>query len=102
MLDQVRAQPDVTAVGDPFAGGEQAGADAAVSLDGRTATVTVRYSKDIRDLTAQVYHRLNAAADPVRAEGVAVDFRGIIIERAFEPEGGEAELVGLGGRCWCW
>ena len=40
----------------------------------------------------------HAAAEPVRAEGVAVDFRGIIIERAFEPEGGEAELIGLAGR----
>jgi RND superfamily putative drug exporter len=56
----------------------------------------VRYGSDIRDLTAQVYHRLDAAAEPVRAEGVAVDFRGIIIERAFEPTSGTAELVGLG------
>jgi RND superfamily putative drug exporter len=45
MLDQVRAQPDVSAADDPLADGEQAGADAAVSPDGRTATVTVRYGK---------------------------------------------------------
>ncbi|WP_203928174.1 MMPL family transporter [Virgisporangium ochraceum] len=94
MLDEVRRQPDVSAVGDPLAGLESA--DAAISPDGRTAIVTVRYSADIRDLTAQVYHRLNAAAEPVRGEGVAVEHRGIIIERAFEPEGGEAELIGLG------
>ena len=50
----------------------------------------------MRDLTAQVYHQLNAAAEPVRTAGVAVDFRGIIIERAIEPESGTAELVGLG------
>lgn len=96
MLDTVRTQPDVSAVGDPFIDGEQASADATVSPDGRTATVTVRYGKDIRDLTELVYHRLDAAAEPVRAEGVAVDHRGIIIERAFEPESGTAELVGLG------
>lgn len=85
MLAEVARQPDVTEVTEPVS-----------SPDGRTAIATVRYGKEAGELTADAYRRLEAAAEPVRAVGVAVDFRGTVIDIAFEPETSGIEAVGLG------
>jgi RND superfamily putative drug exporter len=94
MVARVGDQPDVTQVDDPLPATGEAGG--VLSPDGRTAIGTVRYGRETGELTAEAYERLDAAAEPVRALGVEVDFRGEAVEIAFEPETGATELVGLG------
>lgn len=95
MLAEIRRQPDVTYAENPLADPADPSAGGLLSPDGRTAIGSVRYGKEVGELTAEAYHRLDTAAEPVRAHGVAVDFRGLVVELAFEPESGSAELVGL-------
>ncbi|SCG61450.1 MMPL family transporter [Micromonospora coxensis] len=90
MTAAIRRQPGVTAVEDPLAG------RGVVAPDGRTAVGTVRYGEELGDLGPEAYHRLDAAAGQVRAHGVEVTFRGLVVDLAFEPETGPAEAVGLG------
>ncbi|MEV4491071.1 MMPL family transporter [Micromonospora coxensis] len=90
MTAEIRRQPGVTAVEDPLAG------RGVIAPDGRTAVGTVRYDQELGDLGPEAYHRLDAAAGQVRAQGVEVTFRGLVVDLAFEPETGPAEAVGLG------
>ncbi|SCG47000.1 MMPL family transporter [Micromonospora halophytica] len=90
MTAAIHRQPGVTTVEDPFAG------QGVVAPDGRTAVGTVRYGQEPGDLGPEAYHRLDAAAGPVRGHGVDVTFRGLVVDLAFEPETGPAEAVGLG------
>ncbi|HYN97637.1 MAG TPA: MMPL family transporter, partial [Pilimelia sp.] len=96
MVAEVRGQPDVTEATDPLLAPGTPGAGGAVSADGRTALATVRYGPAAGELTGAAYDRLAAAAAPLRARGVAVDFRGLVVDLAFEPATGRSELIGLG------
>jgi putative drug exporter of the RND superfamily len=81
-------QPDVQSAADPLAQG-------ALSADGRTAVSTVQYAKDLGELTADAAKRLDQAAGQARAAGVAVEFRGSVLDIASQPETSGAELIGV-------
>ncbi|MFI0408246.1 MMPL family transporter [Actinomadura sp. 3N508] len=88
MLGEVGRQPHVTSAVDPVRTGM-------VSADGRTALASVQYSGPTGELGVKALDRLQAAAAPVRAAGVQVEFRGWVVDQASRPETGPAEIVGL-------
>ncbi|HEU4422454.1 MAG TPA: MMPL family transporter [Pilimelia sp.] len=96
MLDDISRQPNVVDVANPLLDPAAPGAGGLVSADGSTATSTVRYDLELGELTPASYERLEAAAEPVRAHGVTVDFRGFVVDMAYQPETSTAELFGLG------
>ena len=80
----------VQQVDDPFAQG------AAVSPDGRLASVTVRYSTEPQDLDkADGEALLKAAESAEGSSGVDVAARGILIDLASEQEAPVGELIGV-------
>ncbi|MFF8812617.1 MMPL family transporter [Streptomyces pactum] len=85
MLTEVRDQPDVSGVDRPFP-----------SENGRAATTSVSYDKELGELDKAHYERLDDAAEPVRATGLDVEFRGMVVDLGNEPTTSAAELVGLG------
>jgi putative drug exporter of the RND superfamily len=91
----IRQQPHVVEAGNPLPGAAEPGDGGLLSADGRTATSTVRYDRHAGDLGPQAYHRLDEAAATARAAGIDVDFRGMVVDVAFEPTTSTAELIGL-------
>ncbi|MFY1696914.1 MMPL family transporter [Solwaraspora sp. WMMA2101] len=91
----IRQQPSVVDAGNPLPDATGPGSGGLLSPDGRTATSTVRYDRHAGDLGPAAYQRLDAAVAPARVAGVDVDFRGLVVDVAFEPTTGTAELVGL-------
>lgn len=91
----IRQQPHVVEAGNPLPDAVEPGGGGLLSADGRTATSTVRYDRHAGDLGPQAYHRLDEAAATARAVGIDVDFRGLVIDVAFEPTTSTAELIGL-------
>ena len=85
-----KGQPDVRSAADPLdpAGGT-------VSPDGRTAISAVEYSKDLSSLSAKASTRLEAAAKKAEAAGVAVNFRGMVVDLASTPETSGTEFFGV-------
>lgn len=90
VVAEFRGQPDVLSAADPLA--EPGGT---LSADGRTAISAVQYGKDIGDLTVDATKRLDHAAEQARKVGVAVEFRGLVVELASQPETSGAEFLGL-------
>jgi RND superfamily putative drug exporter len=90
-LAELRRQPHVVGVDDPL--DPRAGA---VSPDGSVAFATVRSNLQPGEVTPEVFRRLDRAADVARRAGLAVEFRGAIVDVASQPETGAAELFGLG------
>ena len=89
-LGKVRELDGVQQVDDPFAKG------AAVSSDGRLASVTVRYSTEPQDLDkADGEALLKAAESAEGSSGVDVAARGILIDLASEQEAPVGELIGV-------
>jgi RND superfamily putative drug exporter len=94
-LAAIARQPHVVAVEDPPATSGGGG----VSPDGRTAVATVRYDvamDQLHELGPAAYQRLEDAAAAARQAGVTVEFSGMVVELATEPEVGALELAGLG------
>ncbi|WP_326550559.1 MMPL family transporter [Micromonospora sp. NBC_01813] len=91
----IRQQPHVVEAGNPLPDPAEPGTGGLISDDGRTATSTVRYDRHAGDLGPQAYQRLDEAAAAARAAGIDVDFRGLVVDVAFEPTTGTAELIGL-------
>jgi RND superfamily putative drug exporter len=89
-LAELRRQPHVVGVDDPL--DPRAGA---VSPDGSVAFATVRSDLQPGEVTPEVFRRLDRAADVARRAGLAVEFRGAIVDVASQPETGAAELLGL-------
>jgi putative drug exporter of the RND superfamily len=93
-LAVIARQPHVVAVEDPLAVG-----GGAVSRDRRTAVATVRYDvtmDQLHELGSTAYQRLEDAAAAARQAGVRVEFSGMVVELATEPEVGALELAGVG------
>lgn len=88
MLADVGKQPHVTSALDPIRTGM-------VSADGRTALASVQYAGPTDELGTIALDKLRSAAEPVRAAGVQVEFRGWVVEQASRPKTGLAEMVGL-------
>ncbi|MGH8881847.1 MAG: MMPL family transporter, partial [Stackebrandtia sp.] len=95
MVDDMRAQPDVTSVGNPLLAPTAPGGGGLLTADGRTATTTVQYGKELSELTAQAVGRLHEAADQARAAGIDVEFRGPVVDLGTEPKTSAAELIGV-------
>jgi len=91
----IRQQPSVVDAGNPLPDATDPTSGGLLSPDGRTATSTVRYDRHAGELGPTAYQRLDAAVAPARAAGIDVDFRGLVVDVAFEPTTGSAELVGL-------
>ena len=87
LVDRARALPDVASVSDPFALGS-------LAPDGRTAMVTVTYTRPVGDLGAPVAERLEDALRAVEGDGLRVAFTGTLIESA--QSGGSDHSVGIG------
>ncbi|MFJ5265005.1 MMPL family transporter [Streptomyces sp. NPDC088387] len=85
MLADIREQPDVAGVDDPFP-----------SPDGKAAMVNVDYDKELGELDASHYERLREAAEPARDAGLAVEYRGMVVDLGTEPSTSVAEFVGVG------
>ena len=81
--------------GNPLPDPAEPGTGGLISDDGRTATSTVRYDRHAGDLGPQAFERLDEAAVAARAASIDVDFRGLVVDVAFEPTTGTAELLGL-------
>ncbi|NIH84001.1 MMPL family transporter [Amycolatopsis granulosa] len=83
----VRAVPHVRSVSDPLA---------TVSPDGRTAFANIQFDDKPANLGPGLVDGIDAATDPARAAGVAVDYSGTLGEAA-EPEKGDlrSEAVGI-------
>ena len=79
----------VEQVADPFA------EDAAVSEDGRIASVDVRYGLEPDEVEKEDGEALLAAAETAEEGGVDVSARGILIDLAAEQEAPVGELVGV-------
>src|SRR5829696_6332311 len=89
-LAEVDDLKGVQQVDDPFAKG------AAVSPDGKLASVTVRYSTEPQDLDkADGEALLKAAESAEGSSGVDVAARGILIDLASEQEAPVGELIGV-------
>ena len=89
-LAELRRQPHVIGVDDPL--DPQAGA---VSPDGSVAFATVRSDLQPGEVTPEVFRGLDRAAHAARRAGLAVEFRGAVVDVANQPETGAAELFGL-------
>ncbi len=89
-LDEIKQIPGVEEVDDPFAQG------AAVSKDGRIASVGVRYSTDPADLEKKDGERLVDAAETAQRDGVQVEARGVLVDLASEQDAPVGELIGVG------
>jgi putative drug exporter of the RND superfamily len=89
-LAELRRQPHVVGVDDPL--DPRAGA---VSPDESVAFATIRSDLQPGEVTPEVFRRLDRAADAARRAGLAVEFRGAIVDVASQPETGAAELFGL-------
>jgi putative drug exporter of the RND superfamily len=89
-LAELRRLPHVVAVDDPL--DPRAGT---VSPDGAVAFATVRSDLQPGEVTPEAFRRLDRAADAARRAGLAVEFRGAIVDVASQPETGAAELFGL-------
>ncbi|MBA0050645.1 MMPL family transporter [Streptomyces sp. AJS327] len=85
MLDRIRSQSDVNRVNAPVVG-----------ENGKAMITDVSFDKDLGDLDATHYQRLDEAADPARGTGLDVEFRGMVIDLGTEPTTGGSELVGVG------
>ncbi|MFC5905081.1 MMPL family transporter [Streptomyces zhihengii] len=85
MIAEIREQPDVAGVDDPFP-----------SPDGEAAMVNVDYDKELGELDASHYERLREAAEPARDSGLDVEFRGMVVDLGTEPSTSGAEIVGVG------
>ncbi|ROO52360.1 RND superfamily putative drug exporter [Micromonospora sp. Llam0] len=94
-IGAIRQQPSVVDAGNPLPDAVDPTSGGLLSPDGRTATSTVRYDRHAGELGPTAYQRLDAAVEPARAAGIDVDFRGLVVDVAFEPTTGSAELVGL-------
>jgi putative drug exporter of the RND superfamily len=90
-LAELRRQPHVIEVDDPL--DPRAGT---VSPDGSVAFATVRSDLQPGEVTPGAFRRLDRAGDAARRAGLAVEFRGAIVDVASQPETGAAELFGLG------
>jgi RND superfamily putative drug exporter len=89
-LDAVRRLDGVVQVSDPF--GERQGA---VSRDGRTASVDVRYDIEPQDLETSDGKDLEEAARTGEGDGVAVAMRGIVVDIGQQQEAPVGELIGV-------
>jgi putative drug exporter of the RND superfamily len=89
-LAELRRQPHVVGVDDPL--DPRAGT---VSPDGSVAFATVRSDLQPGEVTPEAFRRLDRAGDAARRAGLAVEFRGAIVDVASQPETGAAELFGL-------
>ncbi|MET8661726.1 MULTISPECIES: MMPL family transporter [Streptomyces] len=85
MLADIREQPDVAGVDDPFP-----------SPDGEAAMVNVDYDKELGELDASHYERLREAAEPAQKAGLTVEFRGMVVDLGTEPSTSGAEIIGVG------
>lgn len=94
-VQRVRSQPQVASVADPLLPPTAAGAGGMVSADERTAMTSVQFEVGAGELGRVAVERLEEAAGPLRAEGLQVEFRGLVIDTAAEPETSSAELIGV-------
>jgi len=85
MLADIAAQPDVAGVSEARSG-----------TNGRAASATVDYSREIADLSTAHYRRLKDAVDTARGSGLQVEMRGMVVDLGTMPETGPAEAIGLG------
>jgi putative drug exporter of the RND superfamily len=88
-LGKVGELRGVETVGDPFAEG------AAVSEDGRIASVDVRYGLEPDEVEKEDGEALLEAAETAEEGGVEVSARGILVDLAAEQEAPVGELVGV-------
>jgi RND superfamily putative drug exporter len=88
-LEEVSNLNGVETVADPFAEG------AAVSEDGRIASVDVRYSLEPDEIEKEDGEALLEAAETAEEGGVDVSARGILVDLAAEQEAPVGELVGV-------
>jgi putative drug exporter of the RND superfamily len=89
-LAELRRQPHIVEVDDPL--DPRAGT---VSPDGSVAFATVRSNLQPGEVTPETFRGLDRAAHAARRAGLAVEFRGAIVDVASQPETGAAELFGL-------
>lgn len=87
-LDEIDAQPHVSAVDDPLADGR-------IAPDGRTAFTTVTYDRTADDLKADPRERLEDATAPLQGAGVAVAMAGPIVDAGNEGAMPVGELAGV-------
>jgi len=89
-LDEIRKQPDVVSVGEPFdpkASG--------LSENGQIASADVRWDLDFGDVTKKQGEELEEAARTAEQDGVSVAMRGIVVDLASEQELPVGELIGI-------
>ena len=89
-LDEIKQQPDVLSVGDPF-NPKTPG----VSQDGRVASSEVRWDLDFGDVTKKQGEDLENAVDVAETDGVDVSMRGIVVDLVSAQEAPVGELIGI-------
>ena len=89
-LAEIKQQPDVLSVSDPFA--QQ---NAGVSQNGQIASSDVRWDLDFGDVTKKQGEELEEAANTAEKDGVEVSMRGIVVDLASEQEAPVGELIGI-------
>jgi RND superfamily putative drug exporter len=89
-LAEIRKQPDVLSVGDPF---DPRGPS--VSPDGRIASSDVRWDLEFGDVTKKQGEELEEAVHRAETDGVEVAMRGVVVDLAAEMEAPVGELIGI-------
>ncbi|MFE6283659.1 MMPL family transporter [Streptomyces sp. NPDC057877] len=89
-VGELGALPEVISVADPF------GTPGAVSADGSTAIVTVRFSENPNGFEKSYVDQVDDAVDGLRADGVQVEYDGPLGQLA-RPESGAhlSEVIGI-------
>ena len=87
LVRRARALPDVTSVSNPYALGSMA-------PDGRTAMVTINYSRPVGELGAPAAERLEGSLGALEGDGLRVAFTGTLVEAT--ASGGADHSVGIG------
>ncbi|MFI7575635.1 MMPL family transporter [Micromonospora sp. NPDC049497] len=87
-LADVRAHSDVAAAQSPYGPGQRL-----VSDDGRTAIATVQFTQRAKDIPEGAVERAQASFDPLRDQGLEVEYGGPAVQTESGPSG--SEVYGL-------
>lgn len=93
-LDQIKKQPDVLSVSDPFAD-NNAGVAPAGPRKGQIAQSEVRWDLEFGDVTKKQGEELEKAVNTAETDGVDVEMRGVVVDLAAEVEAPVGELIGI-------
>jgi len=89
-LAEIKKQPDVVSVGDPFDPKAPG-----LSKDDRIASSDVRWDLEFGDVTKKQGEELEKATKTAETDGVNVAMRGVVVDLAAEQDAPVGELIGI-------